>query len=186
MDKAVIKLGDVATYINGYAFKPENRGEVGLPIIRIQDLTGNAYDIGFYSGKYPKRIEINNGDVLISWSASLGVYIWNRGKALLNQHIFKVIFDKVDIDRNYFVYAVRRKLEEMEQKTHGATMKHIVKKDFDATEIPYPSLEEQSRIATKLDEVVTVIKLRKQELQLLDELIRGRFVEMFGDPMQKH
>ena len=130
MKRNMIKLGDVATYINGYAFKPEDRGEVGLPIIRIQDLTGNAYDLGFYNGDYPKRIEINDGDVLISWSASLGVYVWNRGRALLNQHIFKVQFDKVNIDESYFVYAVRQKLAEMAMKTHGATMKHIVKKGF--------------------------------------------------------
>ena len=83
------KLGDIATYVNGYAFKPEDRGTKGLPIIRIQDLTGNSYDLGFYNGEYPKKIELNNGDILISWSASLGVYEWNRGKALLNQHIFK-------------------------------------------------------------------------------------------------
>ena len=67
------RLGDIATYINGFAFKPEDRGTVGLPIIRIQDLTGNAYDLGFYAGNYPERIEINDGDVLISWSASLGI-----------------------------------------------------------------------------------------------------------------
>ena len=177
----MIKLGDVATYINGYAFKPEDRGEEGLPIIRIQDLTGNAYDLGFYNGEYPEKIEINDGDVLISWSASLGVYVWNRGKALLNQHIFKVMFDKAAIDKNYCVYAIRQKLDEMGRKTHGATMKHIVKKDFDATQIPYPSLEEQSEIATNLDKVSNVIENRKQELQLLDTLIKARFVEMFGD-----
>ena len=175
----MIKLGDVATYINGYAFKPEDRGEEGLPIIRIQDLTGNAYDLGFYNGEYPEKIEINDGDVLISWSASLGVYVWNRGKALLNQHIFKVMFDKAEIDKNYFVYAVRQKLDEMGRKTHGATMKHIVKKDFDATQIPYPSLEEQSEIATNLDKVSNVIENRKQELQLLDNLIKARFVDLF-------
>ena len=50
-----IKLGDAATYINGYAFKPADRGEEGLPIIRIQDLTGNAYDLGFYDGEYPEK-----------------------------------------------------------------------------------------------------------------------------------
>ena len=83
-----VRLGDVATYINGYASKPADRSSVGLPSIRIQDLTGNAYDLGFYDGEYPERIEINNGDVLISWSASLGVYVWNKGKALLHQHIF--------------------------------------------------------------------------------------------------
>ena len=175
------KLGDIATYINGYAFKPEDRGEEGLPIIRIQDLTGNSYDLGFYDGEYPEKIEINDGDVLISWSASLGVYVWNRGKALLNQHIFKVAFDKLDIDKNYFVYAVRRKLDEMTSKTHGATMKHIVKKDFDATQIPYPSLEEQAEIAFNLDRVSRIIEVRKAELEKLDELIKARFVEMFGD-----
>ena len=183
MAKDIIKLGDVATYINGYAFKPEDRGEEGLQIIRIQDLTGNSYDLGFYNGKYPKKIEINDGDVLISWSASLGVYVWNGGKALLNQHIFKVKFDKVDIDKSYFVYAVRYKLNDMGEKTHGATMKHIVKRDFDATEIPYPPLKKQIEIAINLDKISMVIKERKRELQLLDELIKARFVEMFGDPV---
>lgn len=181
MTDDMIKLGDVATYINGYAFKPEDRGEEGLPIIRIQDLTGNVYDLGFYDGEYPKKIEINDGDVLISWSASLGVYVWNRGKALLNQHIFKVVFDKAEIDKNYFVYAVRQKLDEMGRKTHGATMKHIVKKDFDATQIPYPSLEKQAEIATNLAKVFDVIGNRKQELQLLDNLIKARFVELFDE-----
>ena len=180
----MIKLGDVATYINGYAFKPEDRGEVGLPIIRIQDLTGNAYDLGFYNGDYPKRIEINDGDVLISWSASLGVYVWNRGRALLNQHIFKVEFDKVNIDKSYFVYAVRQKLAEMAMKTHGATMKHIVKKDFEETLIPYPSQKKQIEIGTNLDKIANIIAARKQQLELLDELVKARFVEMFGEPLE--
>ena len=175
------RLGDIATYINGFAFKPEDRGTVGLPIIRIQDLTGNAYDLGFYAGNYPERIEINDGDVLISWSASLGVYVWDKGKALLNQHIFKVVFDKCEVNREYFVYAVRYKLKEMESKTHGATMKHIVKKDFDNTLIPFPTLEEQENIANLLDKISTIILVRQQQLQKLDELVKARFVELFGD-----
>ncbi|MCP9331566.1 restriction endonuclease subunit S [Lactobacillus kefiranofaciens] len=131
MKTKYIKLGEVATYINGYAFKPKDRGSKGLPIIRIQDLTGNSYDKGYYAGEYPPKIEINNGDVLISWSASLGVYIWNDGKALLNQHIFKVDFNKQKINKSYFVYAVEFSLKKLQQLTHGATMKHIVKKDFE-------------------------------------------------------
>ena len=178
-----VRLGDVATYINGYAFKPEDRGTEGLPIIRIQDLTGNAYDLGFYSGEYPERIEINNGDVLISWSASLGVYIWDKGKALLNQHIFKVVFDKLEMDKQFFVYAVHHKLREMESKTHGATMKHIVKKEFDNTTIPYPNMETQCDIANRIDKVEGLLKKRQEELRLLDDLIKSRFVEMFGDPI---
>lgn len=176
-----IKLGDVATYVNGYAFKPKDRGNKGLPIIRIQDLTGNSYDLGFYNGIYPQKVEINNGDILISWSASLGVYIWNRGKALLNQHIFKVVFNKVDIDKNYFVYAVKHKLNEMIAKTHGATMKHIIKSDFDETEIPYPNINEQKRISKVLNKVEKIIALRNAELKTLDSLIKARFVEMFSE-----
>lgn len=173
------RLGDIATYINGYPFKPEDRGTTGLPIIRIQDLTGNAYDLGFYDGNYPERIEINDGDVLISWSASLGVYVWNRGKALLNQHIFKVAFDKCTVNKQYFVYAVQHKLQEMETKAHGATMKHIVKKDFDNTVIPFPTLEEQEEIAKIINHASGIIFARQQQLQKLDELIKARFVELF-------
>ena len=174
------RLGDMASYVNGYAFKPEQRGKVGLPIIRIQDLTGNIYDFGFYDGDYPKKVEINDGDVLISWSASLGVYEWSRGKALLNQHIFKVVFDKLTVDKKFFMYAVQYKLEEMESKTHGATMKHITKKDFDNTVIPFPTIVEQERISNTLNKLHTIIDSKKFQLEKLDNLIKARFVEMFG------
>ena len=177
----MVKLGDIATYVNGYAFKPDDRGDYGLPIIRIQDLTGNTYDLGFYDGDYPKKIEINNGDIHISWSASLGVYEWKRGKALLNQHIFKVVFDKeVDVSKKYFVYAVKYKLEELSRKSHGATMKHVIKKDFDNTKIPFPSFVRQKEIAERLEKTSKIISGRKKQLQKLDELIQARFVEMFG------
>ena len=175
------RLGDMASYVNGYAFKPEQRGKVGLPIIRIQDLTGNVYDLGFYDGEYPKKVEINDGDVLISWSASLGVYEWNRGKALLNQHIFKVVFDKITVDKKFFMYAVQYKLEEIGSKTHGATMKHITKKDFDDTVIPFPTIVEQERISNILDKLRVIINGKKFQLEKLDNLIKARFVEMFGD-----
>ena len=178
------KLGDIATYINGYAFKPEQRGSEGLPIIRIQDLTGNAYDLGYYNGDYPKKVELNDGDVLISWSASLGVYLWNRGKALLNQHIFKVVFDKVEIDKFYFMYVVEYNLDKMSLKTHGATMKHITKKDFDNVVIPYPDLDYQKEVAYRLTSLKGIIEKYQKQLDLLDELIKARFVEMFGDPIE--
>ncbi|WP_302194043.1 restriction endonuclease subunit S [uncultured Ruminococcus sp.] len=177
------KLGDIATYVNGYAFKPEDRGTKGLPIIRIQDLTGNSYDLGFYNGEYPKKIELNNGDILISWSASLGVYEWNRGKALLNQHIFKAVFDKLDVNKKYFVFAVKYNLKEMEKRTHGATMKHITKKDFDNVLVPFPPLNKQQEIAATLDKLQSIITHRRTQLEKLDLLVKARFVEMFGEPI---
>ena len=180
VNRKTVRLGDLATYVNGYAFKPSDWGETGLPIIRIQDLTGNSYQLNRYEGEYPDRIEVNNGDVLISWSASLGVYVWQRGKALLNQHIFKVVFDKLPIDKEYFVFAVKHKLAEMESKTHGATMKHIVKKDFDSTTIPYPEIEKQVRIAERLHRISSLIEKQQEQLLLLDQLVKSRFIELFG------
>ena len=174
-----VNLGDVATYINGYAFKPEHRGKKGLPIIRIQDLNGNSHDLGFFDGEYPEQVEINTGDILISWSGSLGVYKWNKGKALLNQHIFKVLFNKIEIDKEYFCYAIRNSLSSMSQQTHGATMKHITKKDFDNISIPYPNLDEQKKIANNLNIVNKLIMFYEKELILFEQMVKARFVEMF-------
>jgi type I restriction enzyme S subunit len=89
-----VKLGDVASYINGYAFKPTDYASEGKPIIRIQDLTGNAYQTNRFAGNLDDKYRVVWGDVLISWSASLGVYVWSAEEAWLNQHIFKVQFNK--------------------------------------------------------------------------------------------
>ena len=178
-----VRLGDVATYINGYAFKPSDWSDKGLPIIRIQNLTGNDYETNYYSGDYDERYEVNNGDVLISWSASLGVYEWKRDTALLNQHIFKVVFDKLGVDKSYFMHTVTHLLDDMTKETHGSTMKHITKPRFDNTPFPYPPLKIQRQIAANLDKITHLIDLCNNILDRLDELVKARFVEMFGDPV---
>ena len=174
------KLGDIATYINGYAFKPQDWSDEGIPIIRIQDLTGNSYQANRYNGEYASKYEVNDGDVLISWSASLGVYIWHGEKAVLNQHIFKVVFDKERISKDFFVHQVGLILENAASDAHGATMKHLTKPVFDALPFYLPPYEKQCEIAEVLDKVTSLISLRKQQLAKLDELVKARFVEMFG------
>lgn len=177
----IARLGDVATYVNGYAFKPSDWSDIGLPIIRIQDLTGNSYQANRYNGEYDKRYEIHDGDVLISWSASLGVYVWTGEKAVLNQHIFKVVFNKLEVDKSFFVHQVRNILENSVSQAHGATMKHLTKPVFDALPFNLPSVAEQQRISSVLDKLTSMISLRKQQLARLDEVVKARFVEMFGD-----
>ena len=174
------RLGDVATYINGYAFKPEDWSDEGLPIIRIQDLTGNSYQANRYNGKYDPKYEVNKGDILISWSASLGVYEWNEEKAVLNQHIFKVVFDKENVNKSFFKHQVKNILENASSSAHGATMKHLTKPVFDALPFYLPSIDEQKSIAEKLDKIDELISCRKEQLAKLDELVKSRFVEMFG------
>ncbi len=176
------RLGDIATYINGYAFKPEDWSDSGIPIIRIQDLTGNAYQANRYNGQYDKKYEVIAGDVLISWSASLGIYVWQGETAVLNQHIFKVVFNKVDIDKGFFIHQVESILEKAASEAHGATMKHLTKPVFDALPFFLPEKQEQKRIAAQLNKIDYLISLRKKQLQKLDDLVKARFVEMFGDP----
>ena len=175
------RLGDVATYINGYAFRPSDWSDTGLPIIRIQDLTGNSYQANRYSGEYDKKYEVLTGDVLISWSASLGVFVWQGEKAVLNQHIFKVVFDKVPVNKSFFIHQVDNILANASSETHGATMKHLTKPVFDALPFYLPDKKKQEEIAAVLDKVSDLIALRKQQLAKLDELVKARFVEMFGD-----
>ena len=177
------RLGDIATYINGYAFKPSDWSDSGVPIIRIQDLSGNSYQTNRYNGEYAKKYEVLPGDVLISWSASLGVYVWTGEKAVLNQHIFKVVFDKCEINKSFFVYQVQNILEKAETSAHGATMKHLTKPVFDDLSFYLPPLEEQRRIAALLDKVSDLIAKRQAQLDKLDLLVKARFVEMFGDPV---
>ena len=179
MEKA--KLGEIASYINGFAFKPSDWSDEGLPIIRIQDLTGNSYQANRYNGIYLPKYEVNDGDVLISWSASLGVYVWHGEKAVLNQHIFKVVFDKADVDKSFFVHQVQNILENAASEAHGATMKHLTKPVFDALPFYLPSLEKQKEIAVILDKVSKLRALRKAQIAKLDQLIKSRFVELFGN-----
>ena len=79
------------------------------------------------------------------------------------------------------MFAVKYNLKEMRTKAHGATMKHIVKKDFDNTLVPFPTIEKQDVIAEILSKAAYIVDARKQELQKLDDLVRARFVELFGD-----
>ena len=79
------------------------------------------------------------------------------------------------------MYAVEYNLDKMSLKTHGATMKHITKKDFDNVVIPYPDLDYQKEVAYRLTSLKGIIEKYQKQLDLLDELVKARFVEMFGD-----
>ena len=180
--KNIVNLGNVATYINGYAFKPSDWAEDGTPIIRIQDLTGNSYQMNRFKGIVDSKYDVNSGDVLISWSARLGVYVWNRGNAVLNQHIFKVVFDKEEVDKDFFVFQIDNLLKRAANQAHGATMRHLTKPVFDALPFYLPDIKTQRLISSKLNLIVHLIEDHHEQLKKLDELIRSRFLEMFGEP----
>src|SRR5438309_7976464 len=85
------ELGKCASYLNGYAFKPEDWTNHGIPIIRIEQLNDDDAKCDYYDKPLPDRFVLGNGDLVFSWSATLSLKIWDRGKAYLNQHLFKVV-----------------------------------------------------------------------------------------------
>jgi type I restriction enzyme, S subunit len=175
-------LGEVAEFINGRAFKPSDWSPTGVPIIRIQNLTDRNASANRYAGTFDDRHAVRDGDLLISWSATLDAFIWNRGNAVLNQHIFKVIPKPSQVLKTYLFFALKSVMDELRSKTHGATMKHITKGPFERTMIPLPPVQEQERIAKLLDEADELGKLRAQADHRTAALIPALFNGMFGGP----
>ena len=149
---AILNVGNVAEYINGRAFKPEEWEQTGLPIIRIQNLNDpNAY-YNRTKNEYEEKYLIKKGDLLFAWAASLGTYIWKGEDAWLNQHIFKVI-PYPFMDKKYLYYAFHAMITEFYRKSHGSGMIHITRKQFEEITLWLPPLTEQYRIVQYLQQV---------------------------------
>lgn len=178
----VEKLGKVAEYINGKAFKPSEWAESGLPIIRIQNLNGNE-NYNFYDGEIEEKYLIHKGDILISWSASLDVYKWDKEEAVLNQHIFNTKINNKLITDDYFYYTIKKALVKILSNLHGSTMQHITKGRFEDIEILLPPLPQQEKIVKVLDKSASLVEQQKQLIEKYDVFLKSKFIEMFGDPI---
>lgn len=150
-------IGDTGEYINGFAFKPQHRSNEGLPIIRIQNLTDESKPLNYTTLQVPDEYKISNGEMLVSWSATLDVFVWRRGPALVNQHIFRVVPEEKLIDQRLLFFWLKRAIQELldTEHLHGSTMKHINRGPFMAHKIPLPPRAEQVRIADKLEELIS-------------------------------
>lgn len=177
----LMALGDIAEFINGAAFKPADWGSDGLPIIRIQNLTGTGEKFNYTNRQVKANLVVEPGDLLVSWSATLDVYRWAGTRGLLNQHIFKVL-PKPGIEPDYLFYALKTALSELSRKTHGSTMKHVVRGDFESTQVAVPPIPEQRSIVDLLSRAEGIVRLRREAEKKAAELIPALFIDMFGDP----
>lgn len=164
-------LGNVATYINGRAFKPSEWETEGLPIIRIQNLTNPSAPYNFSSKLLEEKYRVKQGDLLFAWSASLGAHIWTGHDAWLNQHIFRVIPSE-QVKKKYLYYFLLQVVAELYAKTHGSGMVHITKAPFMNTPIPVPALNEQERIVSKIEELFSRLDASVAELQTAKEKLK--------------
>ena len=175
---SVRPLASLADYINGRAFKPEDWSHAGLPIIRIAQMTNPQAETNCYAGlDVDERHLIDNGDVLFSWSATLAVMKWNRGPAILNQHIFKVI-EKPGIDKDFLVQLLRNSIDELAEHSHGSTMKHIKKGVLNQFQVPVPPLPEQKKIADILGSVDDAIQATQAVIEQTRKVKQGLLREL--------
>lgn len=170
------KIGDLCELINGRAFKPEDWGEVGLPIVRIQNLNNPEAPFNHYNGEVRERFLIDSGDLLFAWSGtpgtSFGAHVWRGGKAILNQHIFNVLFNDQIVDRDFFRLAINQKLDELINKAHGGVgLRHVTKGKFEETEIALPPPSEQRRLVAKLDQLFERTTSAREELAHIPTLV---------------
>jgi type I restriction enzyme S subunit len=157
-----VRLGERLELINGRAFKPTDWIPEGLPIVRIQNLNNDSAPFNYCDElTVEHRHIIQSGSFLISWSGtpgtSFGAFIWQRGKAALNQHIFSC-FQRGEVYFDRFLQlGINGRLDEMIAKAHGGVgLQHITKSKLEHLPLPVPPLPEQRRIVAKVDELMAL------------------------------
>lgn len=175
-------LTNVCRIQYGFAFDSSKfSGNDGIPLVRIRDVV-RGFSETYTTEKCSEDYLVHDGDILIGMDGEFNIAKWQGGNALLNQRVCKLQpIDRVNAD--YLFYFMSTALKAIEEKTPFVTVKHLSAKELNQVEIPLLPLEQQIKIADILNGVSAMIAIRRQQLTELDTLVKARFVEMFGDPI---
>jgi type I restriction enzyme S subunit len=179
------KLGEVAIFINGKAYKQEELLESGkYRVLRVGNFfTNNNWyysDLELDENKY-----CEDGDLLYAWSASFGPRVWRGEKVIYHYHIWKVVPSE-SISNDFLFVLLENETERMKtQNANGFALLHITKGTIENWECKIPkSKEEQQKIASCLsavDELITAQAERIAQLQQHKKgLMQGLFPKMEG------
>lgn len=133
-----------------------------------------------------KRTRIKSGDVLLTIVGTVGraAVVGENMPQFTLQRSVAVLHPNVEIcDSRYLMYALQANRNHIESRAKGVAQKGIYLKEVADIELQIPLLSEQTHRVKVLDKIAFVIKFRQQQLQKLDELVKARFVELFGDPV---
>lgn len=185
----ITKLKYLGDYINGYAFKPDDWGENGKPIIRIQDLTKSTQNTNYYDGTIPEKYLVQDGDILVSWAATLDAFTWTKGEGWLNQHIFKAVPNDNLIDKGYFYWLIKLAMRHMNNDNkHGIVMQHVTLNVFNNFTVPLPDIHEQHKIAfvleNKCTQVDTLIANVQAQIEQLNKYRTSLVIESVTSGLQ--
>lgn len=193
------KLEDVCLLItDGSHFSPKDIGE-GFPMLSVKDMgdrdfsfssckhiSKTDYDILVKNGCKPKK-----GDVLVAKDGSYFKYAFQifEEREIVILSSIAILRPKTDmLDAGYlreFLMADSTYSTVSLNYISGTALKRVILQGIKKIQIPLPPLDEQRKIAAVLDKVNDLITKRRQQLDKLDELIKARFVEMFGDPLDE-
>ncbi len=163
--------------------------ESGINWIKIGDTSDSMYITQTAQKIIPEGVKksryVKPGDFLLSNSMSFGrPYILKIDGCIHDGWL--VLRDENEIfDKRFLYYYLSSKAtyEKFQSMAVGGVVNNLNSNMIRRVEVPIPDMTEQSNIADLLDKLKKIVDSRKKELTLLDDLIRARFVELFGDPM---
>ena len=183
-----VRLGDIATVLNGYAFKSDlfTRDE-GVPLIRIRDVGSDASETR-YKGEFDARYLVNAGELLIGMDGDFNCARWRGEPSLLNQRVCKVTVRSKDFNDRFLDYLLPGYLNAINAATSSTTVKHLSSRSIEDMPLPFPPLAEQTEIVeefekqfSRLDEAVANLKrvkanLKRYKAAVLKAAVEGRLV----------
>lgn len=186
-----IKIGDACDILNGYAFKSDEYVNEGIRIIRIANVQ-KGYIEDDAPAFYPmnsiglNKYMLKENDLLMSLTGNVGRVALLQKEMLpaaLNQRVACLRLKTDKLIKRYLFHILNSNFFERQciQASKGVAQKNMSTEWLKDYEIPLYSIEKQLEIIEVLDKTRNVISLRKDELLALDNLIKARFVELFGD-----
>lgn len=185
------KLGDVCNIQSGGtpSRSEKNYWENGqIPWVKISDINAKFLNnteehITELGLKNSSAKVFRSGTILYTIFATLGETCILDIDAATNQAIAGIQIESNDLIRDYLYYYLISRKDTVLAMGRGVAQNNINMKMLRDFEISIPPLDEQRRIAAVLDKVSDLIAKRREQLGKLDELVKARFVEMFGDPV---
>ncbi|UFI02143.1 restriction endonuclease subunit S [Roseibium aggregatum] len=172
-------LIDLADYHNGAAFKPKDWVEDGLPIIRIEQINNPSAETDKYNGTVLPNNLLQNGDLIFSWSATLKVVIWRGGKAVLNQHLYKVV-PKAGVEKQFLAQLIDFNMDRLSGQSQGSTMKHVTRRELTKFSVAVPiSPARQKKIAIILQTVDEAIEKTEALIEKYSQIKAGMMQDLF-------
>lgn len=180
------KLGEVAEWVNGYAFKPNDLLDKGVPVIKIKELLDSSKLLvrTAPNSSIPANQIINKGDLIFSWSMTLATRIWNKEQGYLNQHLYKVIPVQKLVNKEYLHQLIVREIPSLKNKMHGGTAKHITRPELLKHRVHLPSLPEQEKIGGFLSALDEEIECQSELVDLLALEYKGYSQRIFSQQLR--